>query len=151
MWDLNLVVFFGLLVHATLMVVFLVRLVASGLGGCAASSRVWGHDEREVLRQSGGKLVLVCLHGPLFFGVAATLTARFEDILRKAHRVPTHIVVDLTGIAFLDDSVLGALEVIACRAEQRGTIIFFYGAGRWERMLESRAFPTYFADEAGDV
>jgi anti-sigma B factor antagonist len=64
-----------------------------------------------------GDVHVVSVAGELDLHTAGDLSAELNDVIRRG---PTHVVVDLGGVTFLDSTALGALVAAARRAQTVG-------------------------------
>ena len=64
-----------------------------------------------------GDVHVVSVAGELDLHTAGDLSAELADVIRRG---PTHLVVDLGGVTFLDSTALGALAAGARRAQTVG-------------------------------
>jgi len=136
-WDLALMVLvLGLTVFVDLITAVAVGVVLAALAFAkqmadvqlAAFGRTTGQslspEERALLESAGGRVTLFDFTAPLSFGAAADLGHHVRE------RVKDHasaIVLDFSGLEFMDVSAARAVETIGCDARQSGKRVYVVG------------------------
>jgi SulP family sulfate permease len=104
---------------------FVKRIADDQLAAFAeAMPRALTAEERALLEDAGGRVVLFDFTAPLSFGAAADLGHQVRE------RVQEHtgaIVLDFSGLAHMDVSSARAVETIACDARQSGKTVYMAG------------------------
>ena len=77
-------------------------------------------DESRLLKAAQGKILLVYLSGPMIFGVAKMLA-------RQQKEIPRHdlIIIDLSDVSMLDDTMSLSVENTIKDAQQMGKTVYF--------------------------
>jgi len=136
-WDLALMMLvLGLTVFVDLITAVAVGVVLAALAFAkqmadvqlAAFGRTTGQsltpEERALLDNAGGRVTLFDFTAPLSFGAAADLGHQVRE------RVKDHasaIVLDFSGLEFMDVSAARAVETIGCDARQSGKRVYVVG------------------------
>ncbi|MEQ8662723.1 MAG: SulP family inorganic anion transporter, partial [Gammaproteobacteria bacterium] len=81
-------------------------------------------EERTLLEGAGGRVTLFDFTAPLSFGAAADLGHQVRERVRTG---TSAIVLDFTGLEFMDVSAARAVETIGCDARQSGKRIYLVG------------------------
>ena len=81
-------------------------------------------EERELLKQAGGKVTIFDFGGPLSFGAAADVGHQVRERTRKK---ASALILDFSRVPFVDVSAARAVETIICDARQAGKIVYETG------------------------
>lgn len=98
------------------------------------STRLRTVEERRMLMQSQ-LIEVICLRGPLFFGIAAKLILQIEELLYTMEPLPLHIILSLDQVTALDHSAAEAFMKIHQTAAKRGIVLNIVGADEWKWLL----------------
>ena len=136
-WDLALMVLvLGLTVFVDLITAVAVGVVLAALAFAkqmadvqlAAFGRTTGQslspEERALLESAGGRVTLFDFTAPLSFGAAADLGHHVRERVKDD---ASAIVLDFTGLEFMDVSAARAVETIGCDARQSGKRVYVVG------------------------
>jgi len=83
-------------------------------------------EERRLLDEAAGQIVLFHLSGPMIFGVAQAIARESAALDRH----PRALVIDLAEVSMLGTTVGLALENVVEDAQQRGTKVWIAGASQ---------------------
>ncbi len=89
-----------------------------------AEPKVTTEEEREILDRAKGRILLFEFGGPLSFGAAADLG---HQVRERSKSVAQAIVLDFSGVPFMDVSAARAVETIACDAGKSNKIVYVTG------------------------
>ncbi len=137
-WDL-------LLMAAVLLVTVFVNLIAAVLGGVVLAALAFvkrladeqlktfrttggavtqSDEERELMAQADGHVLMFDFGGPLSFGAAADLGLQVRE---RAKDRGDAIILDFSSVPFLDVSGARAVENIVCDANDAGRTVYITG------------------------
>jgi SulP family sulfate permease len=136
-WDLVLMgLVLGLTVFVDLITAVLVGVVLAALAFIkmladeqlaelqGGDSRVVTSEERTLIDQMGGRVMLFEFGAPLSFGAAADLGHHIRSLVPKdAHAM----ILDFSRVSFIDVSAARAVETIACDAKLSNTTVYVTG------------------------
>jgi SulP family sulfate permease len=136
-WDLVLMgLVLGLTVFVDLITAVLVGVVLAALAFIkmladeqlaelqGGDSRVVTSEERTLIDQMGGRVMLFEFGAPLSFGAAADLGHHIRGLVPK----DTHaMILDFSRVSFIDVSAARAVETIACDAKLSNTTVYVTG------------------------
>jgi SulP family sulfate permease len=136
-WDLVLMgLVLGLTVFVDLITAVLVGVVLAALAFVkmladeqlaelqGGDSRVVTSEERTLIDQMGGRVMLFEFGAPLSFGAAADLGHHIRSLVPKdAHAM----ILDFSRVSFIDVSAARAVETIACDAKLSNTTVYVTG------------------------
>merc|ERR1740120_357601 len=88
-------------------------------------------EERRMLMQSQ-LIEVICLRGPLFFGIAGRLVLQVEELIYEKDPSPVHIILSLDQVTAFDHSAAEAFLKIHQTAERRGIVLNIVGADEWK-------------------
>jgi SulP family sulfate permease len=81
-------------------------------------------DERTLLASAGGRVTLFQFSAPLSFGAAADVGHQVRERVKDRTAA---IVLDFTGLTYIDVSAARAVETIACDARLAGKTVYVTG------------------------
>lgn len=91
-------------------------------------------EERAILDSADGRITLFEFTGPLSFGAAADLGHQVREKVRNKAQA---LILDFTGLSFVDVSAARAVETIACDANEVNKTVYVTGMNSEVReMLE---------------
>jgi SulP family sulfate permease len=91
-----------------------------------ASFTVTSDEEKALLEEAGSAVSVFEFGGPLSFGAAADLGHHVRERTRHKSRA---LVLDFSGVPFMDVSAANAVETIICDAREAGKTVFVSGMG----------------------
>jgi SulP family sulfate permease len=95
---------------------------------------VVSEEERRLLDEAAGQIVLFHLSGPMIFGVAQAIAR--ESAALERH--PRALIIDLAEVSMLGTTVGLAIENVVEDAQQRGTKVWIAGASEEARGVLTR-------------
>lgn len=94
------------------------------------------------------QIEVVCLRGPLFFGIAANLVTQIEDLIYSVDPAPFHLILDMGQVTAFDHSAAEAFMRIHHTADKNGITLNIVGADEWGWLLEREGLIDRKTDEA---